>query len=198
MAGIHKYLWEIGPMSGEFLFNRCCEIYFLFLLNTNGIKWHIENAQTVAIFRRSLPLEAILDRTQPPPPPPPPWMLQPKFLHYLYLIEREKSSTENTFVTSKKSWLFVTDLFMKHQRALVSDLLGWTGGDFKGKFNIFGSFQKVASADRCLLSWHGYKMIMHKQWVFTVGRYSSSSCVTLRRWHTDIKTARDGVELVQS
>lgn len=68
MAGIHKYLWEIGPMSGEFLFNRCCEIYFLFLLNTNGIKWHIENAQTVAIFRRSLPLEAILDRTQPPPP----------------------------------------------------------------------------------------------------------------------------------
>lgn len=157
MAGIHKYLWEIGPMSGEFLFNRCCEIYFLFLLNTNGIKWHIENAQTVAIFRRSLPLEAILDRTQPPPPPPPPppWMFQPKFLHCLYLIAREKSSTENTFVTSKKSWLFVTDLFMKHQRALVSDSLCWTGGDFKVTIQHFcvvlkGCISRLMSA---VLTW---------------------------------------------
>lgn len=140
-------------MSGEFLFNRCCEIYFLFLLNTNGIKWHIENAQTVAIFRRSLPLEAILDRTQPPPPPP--WMLQPKFLHYLYLIEREKSSTENTFVTSKKYWLFVTDLFMKHQRALISDSLGWTGGDFKGTIQHFWFVSKgcISRSMSAVLTW---------------------------------------------
>lgn len=84
------------------------------------MEWHIENAQTVGIFRRSLPLEAILDRTQLlPPPPPPPWMLQPIFLNRLYLVERQKSSTENTFATRKKFWLFVTDLFMKHQHALA-------------------------------------------------------------------------------
>lgn len=34
--------------------------------------------------------------------------------------EGKKSSTENTFVTSKKSWLFVTDLFRKHQRTITS------------------------------------------------------------------------------
>lgn len=91
MAGIHKYLWEIGPMSGELLFNRCCEIYFPFLLNTNRIKWHIENAQTIGVFRRSLPLELILDWAQLPPPLPP-WVLQPTFFLSLYLIERKRQS----------------------------------------------------------------------------------------------------------
>lgn len=31
----------------------------------------------------------------------------------------EKAAAENTFATSEKSWLFVTDLFIKHQRAFT-------------------------------------------------------------------------------
>lgn len=74
-----------GQMSGEFLLNRCCEIYFLFHLNVHRIKYHNKNMQTIAIFRRYLPLEPILDQTQEPMR-----MSQPTFFHHSYLTEKRQ------------------------------------------------------------------------------------------------------------
>lgn len=74
-----------GQMSGEFLLNRCCEIYFLFHLNAHRIKYHNKNMQTIAIFRRYLPLEPILDQTQELMR-----MSQPTFFHHSYLTEKRQ------------------------------------------------------------------------------------------------------------
>lgn len=84
-----------GQIMRELLFNRRGWIYAVFQIAFR-IKYHNDNIETVAIFRRYLPLELILDQTQGLTR-----VSEPEFSQHTQLIE--KQSPGSTFLTGK-SW----------------------------------------------------------------------------------------------